>query len=253
MRQSDGMDAELWIRDIATRFGVHARMTQHYTEMGIITPMTRASVRGGRNLYSSRQVVQLLVARRLARDGMRLHEVVKVMNWLQSTNVKLVKYPDDTDGLNWYENDEELTGISGDSRAGEEWWGPELLFSPFPEWEVATAYFDKIRGYPELPQTGAEWISYWESIVQLVLIRHKTGLSPLTVVIPKRWLSAEPGRFRRVLRWFNQVTGVAAEPVLRGGDDPLTTLRIIDVGMIKGLVAEKLLNPPETGEEVPSV
>ncbi len=121
-----------------------------------------------------------------------------------------------------------------------------LIFSPFPEWEVATAYFRKIRSYPELPQTGAEWISYWESIVQLVLIRHETGLSPLTVVIPKRWISAEPGRFRRVLRWFNQVTGVAAEPVLRGGNDPLSTIRIIDVAMIKRLVAGKLLNPPET-------
>lgn len=251
MRPKDGRDAELWIGEIDNRFGVHVRMTQQYTEMGIITPMTRASARGGRNVYGARSIVELLVAKRLARDGMRLHEVLKVMKWLQSTSVKLVKYPDDTDSLNWYEDNGEFTRRSRDSRMEQEWWGPELLFSPFPDWEVASAYFDKVRGYPELPQTGEEWISYWESIVQLVLIRHQTGLSALTVVIPKRWISAEPGRFRRVLRWFNQVTGVTAEPVLRGGHDPLTTLRIIDVAMIKRLVADKLMNPPETEEEVP--
>jgi len=191
------------------------------------------------------------MANRLVRDGMRLHEAAKVMNWLRSTSVKLVKYPDDTNGLNWYKDSEESTRRSRDSRVGQEWWGAELLFSPFPDEEVATAYFDKVRAYPELPQTGEEWVSYWESIVQLVLIRHQTGLSALTVVIPKRWISAEPGRFRRVLRWFNQVTGVTAEPVLRGGNDPLSTLRIIDVAMIKRLVADKLMNPPKTEEEVP--
>lgn len=244
MRHSDGSDAELWIGDIENRFGIHQRMTQHYTELGIITPMTRAQARGGRNVYGARSITQLLVARRLARDGMRLHEVVKVINWLLSTSVKLVKYPHDPTDLNWYEDSGEFTWVSGDPRAEQEWWWPELLFSPFPDEELASTYFSKVRGYPELPQTDEEWISYWESIVQLVLIRHQTGLSALTVVIPKRWISTEPGRFRRVLRWFNQVTGVAAEPVLRGGNDPLTTLRIIDVAMIKRLVADKLMNPP---------
>lgn len=243
-----GRDTEMWVGAVEILFGIRKRLTQEYTELNLITPLKHTKARGGRNIYGPSEIVQLLMAKRLVEDGMLISEVEKVMNWLLSTSVKVVRYPQDPETLNWYEDSGEFKWISGDPRAEQDWWWPELLLSPFPDEEVASSYFNKVRGYPELPQTDREWVSYWNSMVQLIVLRYQTGLSAISVAIPKRWISAEPGHFRRVLKWLNQVTGVTAEPVLRGGDDPLSTIRIIDVAKLKRLVAGKLLGPPEEVE-----
>ncbi len=254
MRRPEGEYAELWVSDIQRLFGIEPRVVQEYwsKENRIVRPASTAIGQGGRNVYRAKEIVKLLVAKQLAESGMKLEEVQKVIGWMETKTVKLVRYPHDPRDLQRFIDTGEYKWTSGDPRGEEPGWWEAVTFDPFPDSELAATYYAKLRGYSETPTSGFEWQNYWGEVAQFVLIdRYRTGLTSLQVLIPLRWLHSQEGRFIRIHDWFNRVVGdLAFEPVLRWGHDPLSTIRIIDVAMFKRLVADRLLNPPEEEGEV---
>lgn len=253
MRRPGGASAELWVSDIHRLFGVEIRATQEYwsKEHRIVRPTITASARGGRHVYGPREVVMLLTAKQLAEDGLKLDEVHKVINWMESSPVQMVMYPHDPADPKRHEGKGEFRRLTGSPRTAQMNRWQTATFDPFPGPEIAEAYFGPRRGYPRLPKVMKGWTDYWRSMAQFVFVdRYRANLPSIQVLIPVRWLHAEYGRFRHILRWFNRITGeLAFEPVLRDGHTQLSTIRMIDVAMVKRHVAEKLLGMPGTEEE----
>ncbi len=248
MRRPEGEHAELWVSDIHNLFGIEPRVTQEYwsDKHRIVRPAVVASKPGGRNVYKAREVVKLLVAKQLAEEGMKLEEVQKVIRRMENKVVKMVKYPTVPNDLSVTPDLAEFKWSTGDPRGAVEGWWDGVTCDPFPDPEIATKYYAKQRGYPEMPTSAIEWKRYWGGVAQFILIDTLwSGVTTPIVLMPLHWLHSPHGRFIRIHDWFDRVIGgLAFEAVLRPGHEPLATFRILDIAQIKRKVADVLLGIP---------
>ncbi|MFC1628528.1 MerR family transcriptional regulator [Gemmatimonadota bacterium] len=242
MRRPKGSSAELWIGDISRLFGIDPRVTQTYWSQKhrLVRPTVISTARGGRHVYGPREIVKLIMAKQLAEDGMMLDEIGRVISWMETAPVKMIVYPHDPADL---AITDKSRGMRRDQKVDQQDTWQTITFDPFPDPEMVAKCFIRQRGYPIPPSSTKAWMLYWRKVAQFVPVdRYRTGLDSLQVLIPIRWLHAEQGRFNNIRRWCNRVTGeLAIEPVLRDEHAPLSTIRMIDVAMIKCQVAETLL------------